>query len=104
MPLSAPLTPSNRRCAYFDRFPHLCLDRARSTKWVCSFPAEKDVLQDIAEGEHALEGIIGTNNHQPVYSALADGMENRFEAVMHRARMHAREVLSRLHQHAASRA
>lgn len=43
---------------------------------VFSFPLEKDVLKDIAQGQNAFETTILVDYYETVYSRLADCIEN----------------------------
>jgi hypothetical protein len=43
---------------------------------VFSFTLEKDVLENIAQGENAFEATILVDNYEAMYTWLADGIEN----------------------------
>ena len=60
---------------------------------VVALALEQDVLQDIAERQHALEVLVLVDDDESVHAGLADRVEDGVEPVVERARVDAREVL-----------
>jgi len=56
-------------------------------------PAEENILQNVTERQHAHELSVRLDHHEPVNSRPPYRVEYRVEAVVERARVHAREVL-----------
>lgn len=57
------------------------------------FPVKQQVMQNIAQRQHALKHVVAVDDHESVHAGAADRVKDRIETILRRAGVNAREVL-----------
>lgn len=57
------------------------------------FPVKQQVMQDIAQRQHALKHVVAVDDHESVHARAADRVKDRIETVLGRAGVNTGEVL-----------